>query len=293
MNPRLLIPLTLVAAVVLLSGCTIPGIIAPTGIAAGVIIKEFSPDISEIYAGDSANFHVTVENVGGSDTTGDVTLKFFGLGSDWTTVPQSRDIEGGLTKSQPTYSIPGGQADEIFEVTSPSRAKGKYDASVRVTYGYTTKATGKLKVYNQEYLKSIPREAETIMKSSALESFDVTNAPITVTLAGVARPLIYRGATTSAVVTIQISNKGQGFPYLEETDDRKVEIVSVIIYEDKECATDPTGVKTIPRDGSATVACKFNLDLVEEYTTVPIEINLNYKYYTDATTSINVLEILD
>lgn len=297
MNPRLLIPLTLVAAVVLLSGCTLPGITlpgigAPTGIASGVIVKDFRPDISEIYAGDMASFYLTVENVGEQDAE-NVNIRLFGLGTDWEGVPATEPTIDILQRSQPDFNVPGGLYDTTFTVTSPDRAKGKYQASVRVTYEYSTEASGNLKVYNNEYLKTIPREAETIMKSSALESFDVTNAPVTIALAGVARPLIYReDATNVATITIQISNIGQGYPYTgDDIDSRNVTIDSITVYRENCDNWDKInkGPK-IPRDGSASFACKFELEPVDEYTTVPIYINISYNYYVDATTSINVIE---
>lgn len=290
MRKQVLATLALLAVAIFFSGCT--GLTTTgggTGVAAGVIIKEFRPDISEIYAGDQTSFYLTVENVGESDAT-EVSAKFFGLGTDWTTVPQTEPI-GELTRSQPEFNVPGGVADTIFTVTSPTNARGPYQASVRVTYGYSTVATGQLKVYNNEYLKTIPQQSETIMKSSALESFTVKSAPVSIALAGVARPLVYRGnATNTATITVQISNKGQGYPYLGvDTDGRKVKVDSVKI-NNANCNNTFVATPTIPRDGSASFACKFKIPAVGEYQVIPIEISISYNYYVDATSSIKVLE---
>ncbi len=297
----LLLPLVFV---VFLSGCTIPGIgESVQGIASGVVIKEFKPEISEIYSGDSVIFMLVVENVGEEEAK-NVVATFMGVGTDWRAVdPTSNSREIGLlAKSEP--NIAGGMVETTFEQKSPDNlvAANTYPAKVRVSYEYASTAYGKLKVYNYEdYIKTLsPSEAEKIMKSSAIDSFGVTKAPISIALAGVARPLIFRttsGSSNKAVVTIVLSNIGQGQSYLNDIADRKVEIVSATINVDSsgrpvrcENWAQINKNPTIPRSGQTSFSCQFSVPDVPMFKTIPIEVKLRYKYYVYASSQIKVLQ---
>jgi len=291
MKRNTLAPLVLLLVVVLLSGCTAAE--KKRGVATGVIIKEFRAEgMSEVYSGDSVIFTLTVENIGGADADS-VIAKIFGLGTDWKAEDPDtgqRDL-GTLAKSEAEYDIPGGLVETTFQVKSPSglAVDSTYEAGMRISYNYDTTAHGTLKIYDYDYLKSVPDEAETIMKSSALDSFSVTKAPITVSLAGAARPLIYRsGGTNKGYITVQLSNVGQGYSYSSTVGDRKVTITSAKI-NNKDCEGHPTTV-VIPREGSTSFACKFDIPTVVQFQTIPIDIQLDYKYFVDDSAEIKVLK---
>ena len=283
--------------VVFLAGCTLPSLPGSgstgTGVATGVIIKSFAPDISEVYSGDSVILSATVENVGEEDATG-VVMTLFGLGTDWNggTLPPPVDVSD-LQKSQSQYDIPGGLYDTTFEVKSPDNlaVDNTYTAGLRVTYSYMTEASGLLKVYDYDYLKTIPTQAETIMKTAALSSFKSTKAPVGIQLSGVSRPLVYRTTSSNAAsITVQIYNAGQGFPYTTDPGDRTITIDSVTV-NGQACSNwaDIAKTPTIPRTGKTSFACKFTVPSVAEFQTIPIEISLSYSYYVDGSTTIGVL----
>jgi len=54
---------------VFLAGCIGQPTEEIPGIATGVVIKTFSPDIPEIFSGDSITFYLSLENIGEEDAT--------------------------------------------------------------------------------------------------------------------------------------------------------------------------------------------------------------------------------
>lgn len=260
-------------------------------VAPGVVIKSFAPDVQQIYSGDSVIFSLSVENTGEEDAY-NVVAKLFGLGTDWTPSSESKTI-GFLSKAQP--NIPGGIGDVQWEVTSPSglTVDKTYSAMVRITYGYNTTAEGSIKIYSDSYLKGLKiNESEAIRKSSGIESFTVTKAPITISLLGADQPFIYRQSGQEGSVTIQISNKGNGEPYRSNAGDFEITVLNITIGNSMcKDQTFPQVIK-LPRTGVKSVSCKFNLPNVAEYTTVPIKVRLGYNYYIDGSTSIKVLKAL-
>lgn len=292
-----LLGLALLVLVVFLSGCTyIPQIgqqiDSTKGISSGVIIKSFKPDISEIFSGDSIVFSVVVENIGEEDADS-VKATIFGLSTDWSGddwTNKEKEI-GFLQKSQADYDIPGGQGDAQWDLTSPSGLKvdNTYTAGVRVTYSYGTTALGNIKIVSDSYIKSHPEDAEEILRGPGLTSFSVTKAPVAISFAGVARPLIYRKEDQKAIVTVELSNIGQGKPYQTNRDDMKITITKLQV-NNQDCESTIDSNPKLPRTGKKSVACKFTLPSVEDYTTIPIDVELSYNYFVEAETSIKVLK---
>ncbi len=281
----------LVIGVVFIAGCIGQPEEGIKGVTIGVIIKSFAPDISEIFSGDPVTFSLSVENVGEEDAT-NVEAALFGLGTDWDWDKTAQSI-GDLSKSQPQYKIPGGTGDVQWDATSPEDLKvdNTYTAGVRVTYGYKTTAYGTIKVYNSDYLRTKPEEAENIMKSSGIATFSTTKAPITISLAGVARPLIYRELGQKSTITIQIGDIGPGDPYTDKLGDMLITVNDITVNQEScENQNFPmTGVK-IPRTGQKSISCKFSLPEVSEFTTIPIEVKLSYNYFLDGSTTVKVLK---
>lgn len=269
---------------VFLAGCSgLTG--GVSGVASGVIIKSFRPDIPEIYSSDLAVFTLTVENVGEEDAAG-VTAKMFGLGTDWSYTGGYKLPLQTLNRAQ--SDIPGGTTDFYWEATAPSGLKvdNTYTASVRLRYRYSTTAVGNLKVYNSDYLRTRPEEASSVAKSSGLDSFTVTRSPLTISLAGAARPIIYRGGDQTYTVTALIENVGQGHPFWSEENDMEIRINSMSVAG-QECVSAQT--VRIPRDGKKAVNCQFDVPSVSEFTTVPVEVEISYNYFVDSSASIKVL----
>jgi len=287
MNKNILVPLLLVTLVVFLSGCEV----APSagGQAAGVVVTSFGPDIPEIYSGDSVTFNLMVENLGEEDATG-VQAKLFGLGTDWTWTSGYRNVNPTtLLKSQPEFKVPGGVGDYQWNADSPDdlRVDTTYTAAVRVKYAYETTAYGSIKLYHKDYLKTRPEEAASIMRSSGIESFSVTKAPITVSLTGVARPIVSAGGTPASIA-ILIENIGPGTPFSGGTteDDMTITIDKFTVGTTTCVSADTT--KRLPRGGTGSVSCTFIVPSFTDFTTLPVSVELSYSYFIDASSSIKV-----
>ncbi|MEM7825936.1 MAG: hypothetical protein QW412_03730 [Candidatus Aenigmatarchaeota archaeon] len=281
---------------VFLSGCTLLGQQqGPTDggkkQAIGVIIKSFKSDVSEIFSGDSVTFSLTVENVGEEDAT-EVRAKLIGLGTDWSgEVNEIKDISDLQKRLQ---NSPGGISDVQWDVTSPENLKvdTSYTAGVIVHYKYASTAHGKIKVISNDYIKTHPQEADKILKTNGIESFTATKAPIEISIAGAPMPFVYRESGQTASVSVQLKNVGQGYPYVDQQTDRKVTIDKITV-NGEECLDQhfPKDV-TIPTDSYKTITCKFNLPEVSEYTTIPLDVEINYYYYVESTASIKVLKAI-
>lgn len=287
---RNLIVLLSLALVIFLAGCVSQ---PKSAVSKGVIIKSFGPDAPEIYAGDSAVVTLEVENVGGEDAR-NVMASLGGLGLDWTWTKTPVRVAGVLERSRPAQGLPGGVADVQWDIKSPSNAKtAVYPITVRITYGYGTTATGSLKVYNNDYLRSLPvAEAQKIRESSGIESFSTSIAPLSITLSGAARPFIITGANREGVVSFQISNTEDGAPYMSKPGDFKIQINKAKVYN-TDCTRDWERIVRIPRTGTKSLSCTFTLPSqgeVPTYTTIPVEIEIMYNYYIDGESKIKVLE---
>ncbi len=283
--------LMLVALVVAVSGCTDNS--GTSGSASGVIIKSFSPDISEIFSGDDVTFSLSVENIGEGNAR-NVHAKIFGLGTDWARNDDVDKSIGFLEKRQSDIDAPGGTGDIQWSVTSPANLKvdNTYTAGVRLYYDYTTTAMASVKIYNNEYIQSNPTEAQSIMSSSGVATFAVTDAPVTITLKGLARPLIYRGDGQMGSITITLSNIGQGKPYHSSEDDMTVTISKVSV-NNQPCTANLDGTTAkLPRAGEKSLTCQFTLPAIDSYSTLPVEVQLEYTYFMDSSASISVLKSL-
>jgi hypothetical protein len=243
-------------------------------------------------------FTLSVENIGGEDAS-NVHARIFGLGTDWlgsdwvTTANRDKPLVGILDRSNPEQSLPGGSGDLQWTVTAPVGLKvdNTYTAGVRVYYDYKTTALANVKVYNTNYLKTNPSEASRAQSTSGIETFTVTNAPITVELAGLARPLIYKGSnvTQQAGVTIMINNVGPGYPYSTSENDMTVH-VNRILVNNQPCKNAVTVEQKLPKNGAKAVSCMFDIPNIDSYSTIPLEVELGYRYFLDGSSSIKVLK---
>jgi hypothetical protein len=86
---------------------------------------------------------------------------------------------------------------------------------------------------------------------------------------------------------------GQGVVYQDDENRPEVTIDYIKVYGDSDaCESDVDGVVRLPRTGKKSVSCNFELESIDVYTTIPIEVKLSYKYFLDSTNSIKVLKSL-
>ncbi|MEM2741889.1 MAG: hypothetical protein QXD95_07060 [Nitrososphaeria archaeon] len=272
---------------VFLSGCTLLGQQQPTdqqkGQAIGVIIKSFKPGESKIYAGQSVTFYLTVENVGEEDAE-EVKAVLTGLGTDWSGELNYQKEIGFLPKRLP--NSPGGLSYLEWEVTSPEdKDIPNCPATVKVFYKYASTANGRIKVMSQEYKRTHPQETKGI------EGFIASQAPIQISVETV-QPFTYIKPGQIGTIPLTFKNVGQGSPYINKMDDKKV-VIEKITIDGNECINHnfPKEVRIDPTSG-CSITCQFYVPEVTDYTTLPLEVKLSYYYYVEATTSVSVSRLL-
>lgn len=311
--------LLLIIPFVFLAGCTMIGQDAcsqnPTscqGVPAGVIIKEFSPDFSEIMSGESVTFNIFMENIGGSEATG-IKALLFGLNPDeWkATEPWEQDLDS-LMAADPERNLAGGTYGFSWEVQSPEnlRVTNPYTANIRVHYKYFTYSKATFHFITNDYLYSLPtdqRDAES--KSAGLSKISTTpSAPITITITAGSRALIVYKDEEAFTFQITIKNAGGGNPFnvdassyppVLKDDLYKVKVkISTVEWPQISCSS-LTGVTegtiTLTRGEQKTLSCiatvnKNKIATAGGKVDYTMDIDLNYGYFIDRSTSITVLK---
>jgi hypothetical protein len=265
---------------IFLAGCVSQQQPTQQGQAIGVIVKSFKPSQSQVYSGQSVSFFLTVENVGEEDAE-EVKAVLTGLGTDWSGELNEMKEIGYLQKRLANF--PGGLGEVEWEVTAPEGKEIKgAKATVKVYYLYKSTADGRIKIVSQDYSQTHPEDIKGI------ESFIATRAPIQISV-GASRPFVYIKPGQQGSIRIELTNVGQGFPYVSEKNDRKVTIESITI-NGEECLNHDFP-KIVRIDPSYPLTCQFTVPEVSEYTTIPLEVHLTYYYYVESTATIDVLKL--
>jgi hypothetical protein len=127
----LLLVLPLLAAI-LISGCTTGNTTTGTG----VVVKEFAPEFTEIYAGEPVTFRLLMQNQGSVDAK-NVHAELLGLDEDWCNPTQECTTSSGgrqeKTPNEPecAYGSSGG-----FNLLAPDAQRGTSGASHICTWTY-------------------------------------------------------------------------------------------------------------------------------------------------------------
>ncbi|MBM3303785.1 MAG: hypothetical protein FJY76_01710, partial [Candidatus Aenigmarchaeota archaeon] len=147
-----------VIAVVLASGCTIPGLGGAVAGGKGIVIEAFEPDFSQIYSTESAQLQLKVRNTG---TVDGVIKKVELTGIDWSRGGECTPaIKGKLLPAVPDKGITGETRNCMWVVT-PKADDVPNDLSVtfypvaRVTYDYTTSTVKSITFGSTSELRSI------------------------------------------------------------------------------------------------------------------------------------------
>jgi hypothetical protein len=208
MKPLLLV--LPVLAVLLISGCTVPGA-ATTG--NGVTIDAFEADFSNVLSGEPIQLQSKVSNTG-SVNARNVLTTIHGISEDeWDIQYPSLDTFDLIAPS-PAMGTAGGTKLEIFQMTAPDLPSGlsvTYNPTLRVEYDYrstTIKSISLLPLAEARRLQQQGKtfSAETVSSTSSPVQFTITTkGPIRVFEENVQFPL-----------EIQISNVGGGTVCLAE-----------------------------------------------------------------------------
>lgn len=288
--------LFLLVFVIFLSGC-ISQDSGPGGLSTGVIIKSFEPELEEVYPGEPVTLYITVHNVGDADAENTVAKLIVLNPEEWgsTSFPQ---IEiGTLNKAVPLENLPGDEWMAEWDLTAPSinTPQHTFTAGARVYYDYKTTATGEFEIVTYDYLKSLqPEEQDALKAKSALVSSTSSNAPIHVSFSTGNRPFIVYDDGQKFSFQIKITNVGQGNPiYGGDMYYMQINKPDIKGNVNIDCPSISGNLIKLMRGTSKTISCSIivdNMEDINERLRGNVDVDLTYRYFVDAETTITVIK---
>jgi hypothetical protein len=290
-----ILPLLMLIGVVLASGCVGQTTTTTTG-TNGLIISDFSPDASNLMAGDSVNLNLEVQNVGGAKAS---NIKFdlygvtFGTGNyDWAlTGESSYTLPSPLMP--PEEGISGEMSTYVWTIKSPSGIKSDttYPFDVRVEYNYSTDVTGTLTFVSKDYWNSLSKtEKEALASKAGISQLTQTGGPISITLyAGQrTRPFVVDTEQAQYIMRVTVNNIGSGEP--RDVIKLLPEEGSTGIMISCPDAAKTDGVK-LSRGKTASFSCTLTLSNPEKIVNkqdFTIALGFSYGWRVDSSTEITV-----
>ena len=266
--------------IVIISGCGGQQTIQTGKVNDGIIIKDFSFDQSEVYAGDYVKLNLEVQNMGEKEGILTRATIYGGWLTGEGVITDKKDI---LDPAIPSENFEGGA--KYFKWTNNAplgiQASTNYQFGVRVKYDYQTEYIGTVRFVNPTYLDSLSKQQkDSLIVSNGIISSTVSNGPLNINpISG--RSFIV-GSLTSVPIKFGIKNVGSGYPYIVEGDYS----VKIISQTGVSCTTD--NIK-LSRGETGTFICDFSVPSgFGNYVDKTFKIIFNYSYYVDSMTSITV-----
>ncbi len=300
----LILPL---AVLVLASGCTTD---SGSGVAygKGVIIEGFESDLGSlsIESEDAVSLMLKVKNKGSVEAT-DVEAVLIGIDVDEWGTGFSWDSEkdlGDLVAPDPTTSTEGGTRQVQWNLEAPNLPKGTeftYEPTVRVFYDYKTRATKPVTLVDVDELRRIVQQGKTLPGGSTSSSAGPLS--IEVRTGDFVKTQDYRDPfplnvfitndlweSGGSVIEGSGYYGGYGFEELRYPVKVTITLPEGMSLESSEgCSTSGDWVE-LWKGKSAEMTCEVRIDDPPEYRQDKvIQVELEYRYYIDASTSINVI----
>jgi hypothetical protein len=170
--------LILPIAILLVSGClTLDGGTSITG--NGIVITKFEPSLRSVESNDDLLLHLEVQNQG--DVIGRAAAKLIGIyPQDWG-VFQTDQLLDELRPADVERGTQGQTATADWRLTAPPLKRGErrtYEPMVRVFYSYETKITKPITFVTSDELRRIVQNGQSLSSDPAI----VSAGPLTVTV---------------------------------------------------------------------------------------------------------------
>ena len=294
--------LFLIFLIITISGC-IQGETPIVSTKDGLDITDFSFEYSPIYTGESIGLRLEVQNVGGSDAKLKNIQIYgvdFGTSNTYWNIRDSGSqvlsVNEELYRPNPEINLEGAEYHYEWRLKSPSGVTSEtdYDFRVRVDYSYVTTYTGIIRLVDEDYLLSLSEEErEKLYGSGGIISSETTNGPISVTPFSGTHFIVE--STEPRTIKFKIENVGKGYPYtcpdgLYCTNDNDNAQKYNLNIDTSGNVTCPNSVK-LSSGKSHIIYCTFYPVLVENKVDKTFQIELEYSYYVDDSTSITVKPI--
>jgi len=305
------VSLLLILPIIFVAGCTGGGgTQGPALSASGVIFKDFSPVTLEVYAGNSVNLYLQVQNNGYFDAEG-VRVELYNCG-------RIRDDIGGnlvcgvefnigdLTMPDLDRGVAGETAEKEF-VLSTSNVEFKPGRSTHVFSArleYTYRAAASKDVVFTSFKNWRDKAGNIQVGALAAEN---TPTPVTVMIKASDRPIILSDPTLpqNMSVTLTIANQGMGnipektIEYVKLCYNTEMLTVSEYLDFNVGGHNNVTGCLTLGRteliglqqqwkDLDVKFETKdLGADFIQDITSFSAEVG--YKYSTDTTTAVTIV----
>jgi hypothetical protein len=292
-----------ILAVMLVSGCVGTGVTGVSG--PGVVILDFQPDLTQVFSGDDVRLQLRAENQGELRAE-EVVAELTGIDVDeWGFGFTSQERMGSLVGFDATTGTPGGTKTVSWNLEAPELAKGLervYEPIVKLSYDYETSASKMITIVDQAELTRIIQQGRTL----AGKPTQYSSGPLTVELTTgdyVKTSDQYSGATYDIFpLNVKITNTqwGAGGTVVESGfGGDEAYPVDVTI-------TPPSGTSFVYSGYGSDCGTTMRVDLWQgrdfEITCElevnnppnfredrPVDVNLEYRFQTEATTQITVV----
>lgn len=294
---KALVLLLPVVAVLLISGCTVPGLTPVTPTGTGVTIDAFEPDFSDVFSREPVQLQLKVSNTGSVDAS-DVKPSIQGIGTtDWdVNLISSGCGSFGLLAPDPARGTSGGTKTCIWSLKAPSVPKGlstTYNPQVRLDYAYestTVKSITLLPLAEARRLQNLGQQlpAETVSSTAGpIQLTITTKGPIRVFESNLEFPLEIKiqnvgGGTVCDGECDSTGDNWNKLPYTINTGDMNL----------VDCQA--SGTIALFKGQTNTITCTVQVQQVPEnqiqkQVTVSAGRGTNkYHYFIDRSTSIKV-----
>ncbi len=292
--------LLILSAVLLVSGCVTDGGIS---YGKGVIITDFDSDFSSVQSGDDVILRVRVQNKGEMDAENvkaqiiGIDLDEWGTGFGWS---EEKDL-GTLLAADPTTSTEGQtkQAEWYLEAPDyPKNIKFTHTPEVRVSYDYKTTAFKPITLVDVDELRRIRDAGRTIPGGATKSSAGPLSVQIKtgnfIKTQDYDDPFPLNIIITNDLTGNVIEGSGYygGWGYEDYTSPVKVTITlppGMSLESSEGCSTSGEWVNLF-RGRDHLLTCEIRIDTPPEYKVEKfIQVELEYRYYVDASTTIEVI----
>lgn len=294
------------------SGCTMfPS--GQTGGGSGLVIEEFEPSLPTTESNEPVTFHLEVRNKGGSKgPLGQgvpVIAELMGVDPmEWRVMPSVYSQQMNLYPPDPDAQTEGGLGTVDWEAMTPLIPEGErvsYDAIARVYYTYKTTARKPIWFVTKPELETLSRSGGSLTS----EATTYTSGPLTVDIKAGQFVATREWAENKFQLQIKISNTGGGHIFGRDSPVGLHVTWPQFVRPVGDCPRDiywgtgmyenmPVGLSQPATSGrfvrvwdtrDTDITCEFTISEPPSSRTKSFfEVELDYIYYIDASTSITV-----
>ena len=286
--------------IILASGCvgtTRPVIVSATD---GLVINEFSSDITRYEDTEPVSLYLEIENIGGTTATNvDVSI----IGAPWDADPNpsgSQNFELEPPDLLPVPPVPG--EFKIFSwdlepyIELPQGVELPVILTSRIEFDYSSNGVTQVPVINREEYK---RRTTLGLEIPSLPNVTNSNGPVHIDVDQRGLPVVIEsGETQEASLRLYIKNVGTGAP-IKNYDIGNItidlDLISTLDAEFTDCLGATSGTSAskeivLRRGESVTVPCTINIESVPTlYDYISVVFSTNYRYYIEQPLTVTIV----